>query len=250
MRRNIYFAVVFAVCGFAVMTFLRAKDKAVDPAREAGHSEAMMPAAAQETVTGKVAETMDSGGYTYIRLAQGTESVWVATAQRKVKVGEEVYFAGGIVMNDFRSKTLNRTFKKIIFSDGSAQGGHMAQAAQIAASHGKVSDQLSVKISKAEGKDGYTVAEIFSKRKELDGKTVSVRGKVVKVSTEIMDRNWVHIQDGSGDAKAATHDLLATTSEVVKVGETVIARGTVAKDKDFGSGYSYAVILGKTAFKR
>ncbi|MEK7721603.1 MAG: DNA-binding protein [Elusimicrobiota bacterium] len=204
----------------------------------------------QAVVAGKVIETMDSGGYTYVRVAQGKDSAWVAVAQQKVKVGDDVSFAGGVVMNDFYSKSLKRTFKKIVFSDGPAKGGSAGPAMKNAPAHGTAAGQLSVRLARAEGPDAYTVSEIFSRRKELAGKTVLVRGKVVKVSLEIMDRNWVHLQDGSGEAKAATHDLVVTTSEEARVGETVTARGTVAKDKDFGSGYKYVVLLEKAAFKR
>ncbi len=208
-------------------------------------------ARAQEAVAGKVAETMDSGGYTYVRVAQGKDSSWVAVSRQKVKVGDDVSFAGGLVMTDFYSKSLKRTFKKIIFSEGPAGAASAGREMQRAApAHGAVSAQLSVKLTKAEGPDAYTVSEVFSGRAELAGKTVSVRGKVVKVSLAIMDRNWVHLQDGSGDVKAATHDLLVTTSETARVGETVTARGTLAKDKDFGSGYKYVVVLEKSALKR
>jgi hypothetical protein len=195
---------------------------------------------------------MDSGGYTYVRVQEGKDSTWVAVPQQAVKVGSDVSYARGLVMTDFHSKTLNRTFKTLIFSEGpAAPAGHGGKAMKAAPAHGMpATTQLSVKIAKAEGKDAYTVAEIFSKRKELDGKQVAVRGKVIKVSEGIMDRNWVHLQDGSGDPKAGTHDLIITTSEMAKPGETVTARGTVAKDKDFGSGYRYQVLIEKGALKR
>ncbi|MDO8803298.1 MAG: DNA-binding protein [Elusimicrobiota bacterium] len=202
----------------------------------------------QSVVAGKVAETMDSGGYTYVRVSQGKDSVWVAMAKQAVKVGDDVSFTGNM-MTDFHSKTQNRTFKKILFAEGIAKGGAAGHSGQ--PSHGPAAAaQLPVKVARAEGKDAYTVAEVYAKRAELAGKTVAVRGKVTKISLEIMDRNWVHLQDGSGDPKAATHDLLVTTSGTAKVGETVTARGTVAKDRDFGSGYKYVVLLEKAALKR
>lgn len=221
----------------------------------AGISLACVSAAlGQGVVAGQVAETMDSGGYTYVRVVQGRDSTWVAVSQRPVKVGEKVSFAAGMVMNDFTSKTLNRTFKKIVFSDGPAsaassgpEGKHRG-APHVGAP--TLAKQVSVKTAKAEGPDGFTVAEVFGRRQELSGKTASVRGKVVKVSLEIMGRNWVHLQDGSGDAKAGTHDLLVTTSETARVGETVTARGTVAKDQDFGAGYRYSALLEKSVLKR
>lgn len=209
-------------------------------------------ARAQEVVAGKAAETMDSGGYTYVRVQGGKDSTWVAVPQQAVKVGSDVSYAKGMVMTDFHSKTLNRTFKTLIFSEGpAAAAGHGGKAVKAAPTHGMpATTQLSVKIAKAEGQDAYTVAEVFAKRNELSGKQVAVRGKVIKVSEGIMDRNWVHLQDGSGDPKAGTHDLIITTSEMAKPGETVTARGTVAKDKDFGSGYRYQVLIEKGSLKR
>ncbi len=56
-----------------------------------------------------------------------------------------------------------------------------------------------------------------------------------------MGTNWVHIQDGTGTN--GTHDLLVTTSQTVKVGSVITAEGKVVKDKDFGSGYFYDVLL-------
>jgi hypothetical protein len=69
-------------------------------------------------LTGKVAETMNSGGYTYVLLEKDGEKTWVAVPQIKVTKGQTMSFRPGPEMEDFTSKTLNRTFKKIIFSAG------------------------------------------------------------------------------------------------------------------------------------
>jgi hypothetical protein len=197
-------------------------------------------------ISGKVAETMDSSGYTYVRVAQGDSSTWVAVPVTTIKVGDAVSFQSGNVMKDFESPTLHRKFDSIVFSPGLVGPG--AQPRTHAGSKGSKKD-ATAKTEKASGPDAYTVSEVYAKRSELAGKTVSVRGKVVKVN-EAMDRNWVHLQDGSGDAKTADFDLLATTSENAKVGEILTARGTVAKDQDFTMGYKYAVMIEKAALKR
>jgi len=88
-----------------------------------------------------------------------------------------------------------------------------------------------------------TVADIFANKDKLAGKEVTVRGKVMKFSPMIMGRNWVHIQDGTGDAASGTNDLTVTTSDSVKVGDTVLVKGKLAANKDFGAGYSYDVII-------
>jgi hypothetical protein len=90
-------------------------------------------------------------------------------------------------------------------------------------------------------KDGKNVAEIFAARKDLAGEQVMVRGKVVKFLPQIMGKNWLHLQDGSGSE--GSNDLTVTTTTAVKVGDVVLVNGVVSVDRDFGFGYEYDVIL-------
>jgi hypothetical protein len=107
-----------------------------------------------------------------------------------------------------------------------------------------------IKVEKAKGADAYTVSETYEKAGKLDKKTVSVRGKVVKVSKGIMGKNWVHLQDGSGDAGKGTNNLVVTSQDAPKVGDVVTAKGTLYKDKDFGAGYLYKVIVEEATVKQ
>lgn len=100
-----------------------------------------------------------------------------------------------------------------------------------------------IKVEKAKGADAYTVSETYEQAGKLDKKQVVVRGKVVKVSRGIMGKNWVHLRDGSGDPAKGTNDLVATTQDVPKVGDVVTAKGILYKDKDFGAGYKYRIIV-------
>jgi hypothetical protein len=173
-------------------------------------------------------------------------------------VGQEMAFKPGNEMPNFTSKSLNRTFDSIIFSAGPADprgssappAGHgaagMSPPGAKSAAPAAVKD---VKVEKAAGLDAYTVGEIFSKRAALNNKTAIVRGTVVKVSAGIMGMNWLHLQDGTGDAKKATHDLVVTTQDTAKVGDVVTVKGTVAKDKDFSAGYKYDVIIEKASIQ-
>lgn len=91
--------------------------------------------------------------------------------------------------------------------------------------------------------DGQTVADCYAKSAALDDSAVTVRGKVVKLSANVMGKNWVYLQDGTGDAASNTQDLTVNTTAVVKLGGVVTMRGTLRKDKDYGSGQVYPVIL-------
>jgi len=216
------------------------------------------PPASPGAIKGKVLETKDASGYTYVHLDDGSkDGVWAAVPKTKVNVGEEVTLQGGSVMDNFTSKTLNKTFNKIIFASGLV-GGNEAAAGDFAAavasgtgatgmtsggSAGSIVPFADLKVSKAKGADAYTVGELFSKRKELNSKKITVRGQVVKISRNIMGKNWIHIQDGTGDPMKNTHDLVITTHDTAAKGDVVTVKGTVEADKDFGSGYKYDVII-------
>ncbi len=99
------------------------------------------------------------------------------------------------------------------------------------------------KVERAAGALGHTIAELFEQRSSLVGKTVRVRGVVVKSIEGILDRSFVHLRDGSGDAATKTHELVVTTEATPRVGELLLVEGTLGADKDFGFGYRYPVII-------
>ena len=117
----------------------------------------------------------------------------------------------------------------------------MAAAHAAAASGPEVDEKVSV--AKAEGPEGRTIAELHAQRASLAGKPVAVRGKVVKFNGGIMGKNWLHLRDGSGTAEGKDNDLTVTTQDAVSKGDVVLVKGTVAVDRDFGSGYTYSLLV-------
>jgi hypothetical protein len=75
-------------------------------------------AADAQALSGKVVQTMDSGGYTYAQIENKDGKIWVAVPKTKIVKGQKISFAPGAEMQNFESKTLKRTFDKIIFSGG------------------------------------------------------------------------------------------------------------------------------------
>jgi hypothetical protein len=65
----------------------------------------------------------------------------------------------------------------------------------------------------------------------------------VKFNGGILGRNWLHLQDGTGDATQGTHDLTVTTDATAAVGAVVTVTGTLVVDQDFGAGYIYPILL-------
>jgi hypothetical protein len=216
------------------------------------------PAIAQpgvQTVTGAVLETMDAANYTYVRVKTDAGDLWAASSQFKVAVGDRVVVPLETPMSNFRSESLKRDFPIIYFASRITREGDPAVPV-LAASHattgmgqlpaspgaqGAAVIAVTEPIAPAEG--GMTIADVWAKRTSLAGQTVTARGKVMKFNGGIMGRNWLHIQDGSGKAADATHDLTITTDAVVKLGDVVTAKGVLAIDKDFSAGYAYKAIL-------
>ena len=66
---------------------------------------------------GKVLQVIDAGSYTYLEVQEKGQKLWVAALKAKVSKGETVEFPDSKPMENFQSKSLNKTFDKIIFAD-------------------------------------------------------------------------------------------------------------------------------------
>lgn len=225
MKRTLYFLVLAAISALTLHADARGGSQSI-------------------RAKGTVQEVLEAGGYTYLRLKpkKGPE-VWAAIMKTPIKKGAWVELEPGFEMKNFGSKMLKRTFKSVIFTSGIVGAAKKIKTEKPAETK-NLKDEA-VKVKKASGENAYTISEIYGKRAALHEKEILVRGKVVKFSEEIMGRNWVHLQDGTGTRKAGTHDLLVTTQESPQVGDVVTFSGTVLKDQDFGSGYAYKVLVGK-----
>ena len=224
---------LFAVCIVFFAGFCAAADKPLSPPSEA------------TVVKGEVLEIADVDAYTYLRLKTKDGETWAAVSKTPVKKGAAVTIENSMVMTNFESKGMKRTFQKIVFGN-LVGGGAAAPAGDMATAHsgaGKAPEVVDVKVPKASGADARTVGEIMTKSAQMKDKNVVVRGKVVKYNAGIMGKNWIHLRDGSGAAADNTNDLLVTTTAETKVGDVVVAKGVVHLDRDFGMGYAYKVLV-------
>ncbi len=189
------------------------------------------------THTGKVLETLNSGGYSYMKVQDGKKSYWIAMTQRAVKAGDTIHYSEQGWMKNFHSKTLNRTFATILFA------GDTTKTTKVQLQTMKPD----IMHSKYQTKGTKSLAELFKYRKEYTNTKVTVRGKVTKVSEAIMGKNWVHIEDGSRFANM-DNLVFTTTKNPPKVGDIIYAKGVAVADKDFGYGYFYPLIIEKATF--
>ncbi len=204
---------------------------------------AAVPAAAPmgENLRGRVLEQIPAPPYLYLRLETGQGEVWAAVSAAQVENGAEVTVYQSMRMSQFASKTLGRTFDEIYF--GSLEAPGAAAAGNPHAGLAQPTATAVEKIDKAASADARTIEETWAEGAGLAGQRISVRAKVVKYNPGIMGKNWIHLQDGSGDPAKGTNDLTVTTLESAAVGDVLTVTGTVAVDKDFGAGYRYPIIV-------
>jgi len=212
-------------------------------------SQPAAPASETAGFQGTVIETINSAGYTYVNVDTGKEKIWAAAPETQVKTGDKVTIPPGMLMRNHHSKTLNRTFDAVYFVSAVSVAGTKPMEGKPAPDsmdmlHGRntaatPSDMNFSGISKPEG--GKTVNEIYLQRDKLAGKEVLLRGKVIKFSPQIMGKNWMHVQDGTGDK--GSNDLTITTAAAAKAGDTVLVKGVLTINKDFGLNYKYDVII-------
>ena len=94
------------------------------PAGHPGYGSAMMPKSPSDasqaglaplTQKAQVLSTIDASQYTYLEVKQEDKTVWLATTATTAKKGDKIEFDNGMVMTNFTSKILNRTFPSVIF---------------------------------------------------------------------------------------------------------------------------------------
>lgn len=217
-----------------------------------------------------VKEVIQSSNYTYLKVDENGAQKWMAVTRMDAKTGDKYYYAGAMEMQNFESKELQRTFDKILFVDHISAQPITTESAEnqtddphaMTNPHGEnnphsmdeMVEQSSGKHEavKAEVKleipaDAVSIGELYKNRKQYEGKTIKVTGVVTKFSPAIMNKNWVHLQDGT--EHDGLFDLTVTTLEAVEEGQTVVFEGKIALEKDFGYGYYYDVLMEEAVLK-
>ena len=197
---------------------------------------------APDKIYGKVTDIIEAGGYTYAEVDTGKEKVWAAATSTPLKTGDTVGFTTEMPMENFHSTSMNRDFPIVYFVSHfiTDNAGPTGTTTSMASPHEKIKPASAATpvegISKVEG--GNSIAELYTDKQQLDGKTVRVRGKVIKFTAGVMGRNWLHIRDSS-----TMDDLTATTDSTAAIDTVVVIEGKLALDKDFGFGYVYPLIV-------
>jgi hypothetical protein len=204
--------------------------------------------AAVDLHTAVVQEVLQATSYTYLKVKEADNEFWIAVTKRQIETGETISFADGLEMNNFQSKDLQRTFEKIYFVNRIVSGGSSESQQSMSVPHRMKPELEKKEISIEPAEGGVTIGELFANRDSYADKTVLIKGQVTKVNRAIMNRNWVHLQDGTSDS--GKYDLTITTDEEVNVGDIVTFEGKITLNKDFGAGYSYEVLMEQAMLKK
>jgi hypothetical protein len=189
-----------------------------------------------------VTEVVQTSNYTYLQVEENKNKFWIAVVRVNAKQGDSVYYSKAYEMKDFVSKELGRTFPSVFFvEDPSNTLATTETAPAKPLTPGKPTIVKWNEISVQTPKGGITIADLFQNKDAYNGKSVIIRGVVVKYNAQVMNKNWVHIQDAT--EFSGNYDLTVTTLDSLSIGSTVTFKGTIALNRDFGSGYSYAVIM-------
>lgn len=179
-----------------------------------------------------IQEVLQDGRYTMLRVSEKAGEQWLITRVEGLNVGDHVDYHEGLVKEQYRNTTLDRTFDRVILVS-SLELAHSADG-HLPTQTNKVAKTT---VSAIEGV--FTPAEFLDKAPELEGQVVRVQGVVVKVNANIMKRHWLHLSETIDGPS----DVVITSQTVVPVGHEVVFEGTVVRNKDFGAGYVFETLL-------
>ncbi len=173
---------------------------------------------------GKVINTMDVEGYTYAEIENNGKKEWIASTHFDAKIGDFVETSEGILMADFYSKSLKRTFKEIYF-----------------VTYVKVvSDSKDTQKIKEKPLE-ITLADFNKNKGKYNGKPIRFKALVTKVSSNIMGKNWLHVT-GEGE-KEKDVDIVVSTTDKANVNDKVVVEGVLTLDKNIGGGYLFPLFI-------
>ena len=216
-----------------------------------------------------VQQVLQASEYTYLRAKENSNDIWLAVPSMQAKTGDIYYYEGGIEMKKFESKELSKVFESIILleklntepKNSAVVVSEKPYATPVADNQAPVTagtatgenykrkatppEKKEIKVATAKG--GISIADLFSKKDNYAGKTVKIKGQVTKYTPAVMNKNWIHIQDGTDDN--GKFDLAVTSETEVKVGDIVTLEGKIALNKDLGYGYFFEVIMEDAVLK-
>ncbi len=193
-----------------------------------------------------VNEVLPTEKYVYLNVNEGKEQFWIATGKADIKVGGTYYYKGGLLKTNFESKEYNRVFEKVYLVTSLVAENHGNNMGAVQRTNIDANEPTAIKEDipthtekVIQHKGSMKIAELVNDPKKYEGSTVQISGICTKINAGIMERNWIHLKDGSKD----DFDLVVTSNSFVPEGSSATFKAKVVLNKDFGAGYRYDIIL-------
>jgi len=194
-----------------------------------------------------VNEVIPAERYVYLNVTENGNAFWIATRKQDITKGATYFYRGGLLKTNFESKEHNRIFERIFLvsnlvpeKHGGAMGGSSNPMNTEQNANTIQKELIPTHTEKDVPFQGrLSIAELVAHPEKYEGKSVQLSGTCVKINPNIMNRNWIHLKDGTMD----DYDLVITSSTFIPEGSKVTLRGMVSRNRDFGAGYTYSLIV-------
>ena len=195
-----------------------------------------------------VKEIIPATKYLYLNVEENGERYWIAIIKKEIELEQTYYYNRALLKTNFESKETNRHFDEIYLVTNLVGVDHAkinSDPVNLDHLHEQNTSEEIPSTSKSEPaklierEGSIKIADLVSNAKKFEGKTVQISGKCFKINPNIMERNWIHLRDGSKDS----YDLVITSKEFVEEGSVVTMKGTVTLNNDFGAGYRYDLVI-------
>ena len=193
-----------------------------------------------------VKKIMPTDKYVYLNVEEGNRIFWIATQKLPVEEGKVYLYNESVLKTQFESKEFKRIFDTLYLVTTLVPKDHGAKLEALHHKNPALEGTTVLKELNTQSQDTNAtfvgrikIADLVKSPNTYEGKMVELSGTCTKTNLQIMGSNWIHLQDGSKD----DFDLVITSNERVEKGAQVTMRGIVKLQVDFGSGYSYPLLV-------
>ena len=186
-----------------------------------------------------VLEVLPTERYVYLQVQEDQDIFWIATRKIEVSKGEVYFYRNGLLKTNFESKEYNKIFDEIYLVSNLVAEDHSKHISQ--QNTPEIKKEVAKTVIKevipthteknVQHKGTISIAELVKDPKAYEGHTVQLSGLCFKVNPNIMERNWLHLRDGSKD----NYDLVITSNTFVPEGTQITIKGTVALEQGLWS---------------
>ncbi len=239
--------ILYLIALFSILIACNSKPTVVEPVQSSNNEST--PAESDKSVSHKVVveEVVQTKKYTYLNVIEDKlPAYWIAISKAEVEKGETCIYTGGLKMRGFRSAELDRIFDELLLVSNISRLGSNKPLMSAESMSNQTSDDKTNKQEKIIPVKGATpISELLANPTKYEGKIITVTGRCTKVNHQIMNRNWIHLQDDSKNPK----ELTITSQDVLNLGSVGVFEGKISLNKDFGAGYRYDIIMEEAKLK-